>query len=113
MNRTDKINHEIQRALSSIIREELDDPNLGMLSVVRVQTSPDMRNCTVYFSVFPEENAADATNALSRLSKHFRHELARSVKLKYIPELRFKSDDSIKYSIDINNTIEEIKDELG
>ena len=111
MKRTDKINHELQRALSFIIQDSIDDPNLGMLSVVRVETSPDMRSATVYYSIFPEEQAVAAENALSRMNKHIRGALGRSVKLKYVPELCFCRDEGIKNSVDIFRKIEELKND--
>ena len=81
--------------------------------MLRLTQSSDLRNCNVFFSVFPEEKEEEAQSALTSMSKHIRHELARTVKLKYIPELYFKPDDSIKHSVDIYRKVEEIKNEFG
>lgn len=113
MKRTDKVSHEIQRTVSSIIQEEVDDPNLGMLSIVRVEVSADMRNATLYFSVFPEEMIVSAQNALARMKSVIRAELAHRVKLRYVPELHFCPDEGIRQSVYINKKIEEINDEFG
>lgn len=111
MSRNDKVNVELQRAIADIIRDEVDDPNLGMVSVVRVNCSPDLRNASVYCSVFPEEQLEHGIKSLNKMRSFIRGNLGRTVRLKYVPELYFKADAGIKHSVDIYEKIEELKDD--
>ena len=101
MSRIDKINHQIQRVVAQIIRQEVDNPHLGMISVVRVETTPDLRFCKIFFSVFPENNTQEALATLTNMRVFMRRLLGKELSTKFLPELEFVPDDSIKYSIDI------------
>ena len=111
MSRIDKINHQIQRAVAQIIRQEVDNPHLGMISVVRVETTPDLRFSKIFFSVFPENNTQEALDTLTNMRVFMRRLLGKELSTKFLPELEFVPDDSIKYSIDIYEKIEKMKDE--
>ena len=108
MARIDKINNEIKRALSTVIQEEVDDPRIGLISIVSVNATADLKYCKVFFSVFPESSTDDAYYALSGMKDFIRKVLGAKLRLKYLPELEFLPDDSIKYSIEINKRIDEI-----
>ncbi|MBN2121006.1 MAG: 30S ribosome-binding factor RbfA [Candidatus Omnitrophica bacterium] len=111
MGRIGKVNHQIQRIISQIIREEIDNPNLGMVSLVRVETTPDLRFCKVFFSVFPEENTDSAFLTLQKMRGFIRRLLGSRLKIRFLPDIEFVPDDSIKYSVDIYEKIERLKDE--
>ena len=112
MSRIDKVNHQIQRVLSQIIREQVDNPRIGMVSVLRTETTPDLRYCKVYISVFPESAYEEAHQALAKMKGFIKKLLGKELRLKFLPDIEFVSDTSIKYSIDIQERIEEIKHEL-
>ena len=112
MSRIDKVNHQIQRVISRIIQEEVDNPNLGMISIVKVETTSDLRHSKVYFSVFPDDKAEQALDTLSTMKNFIKKLLGQQVKIKFLPDLEFIHDDSIKYSVDISKKIEDIQDEL-
>lgn len=84
-----RINGEVQRELSTIIRE-LKDPRIGiMTSVMDVDVTPDLKFCKVYISVLGDEQAkADTLAGLKSASGFIRRELARTVNLRNTPELR-------------------------
>lgn len=111
MKRCDKVNVELQRAISEIIRDEVDDPNLEMVSVVKVDCSPDLRNATVYCSIFPEEHVEHGIKSLNKMKSFIRGNLGRMVRMKYTPEIYFKADDGIKHSVEIYDKIEELRDD--
>ena len=112
MSRIDKINHQIQRIVSQIIREQIDNPNLGMISVVSVDTTSDLRSCKIFFSVFPESNTEVAYKALLSMRSFIRKLLGVNLKIKFLPNIEFVPDDSIKYSVDIYEKIERLKSEF-
>ena len=97
-NRIGRINEEIQKELSSLIRN-LKDPRVQdtMISITRVETTPDLRWAKVYASFLQEEKAADALKGLKSASGYLRRELGRALQLRYTPELQWALDDSITY----------------
>ena len=97
-NRINRINEEIQKELSNLIRE-LKDPRVQntMISITRVETTPDLRYAKVYVSFLEEAKAKDALKGLSSAGGYLRRNLGQALKLRYTPELVWALDDSITY----------------
>ena len=97
-NRIGRINEEIQKELSSLIRN-LKDPRVQdtMISITWVETTPDLRFAKVYASFLQEDRAADAMKGLKSAGGYLRRELGRALQLRYTPELTWALDDSITY----------------
>lgn len=97
-NRIGRINEEIQKELSALIRG-LKDPRVQdtMISITRVETTPDLRWAKVYVSFLQEDRAAEAMKGLKSASGYLRWELGHSLNLRYTPELQWTLDDSITY----------------
>ena len=97
-NRIGRINEDIQRELSALIRT-LKDPRVsqvGMVSVIRVDTTGDLRYAKVFISVLDKEQEKEVMKGLKSASGFLRWELARALQLRYTPELKFVADDSIQ-----------------
>ena len=97
-NRINRINEEIQKELSSLLRT-VKDPRVQdtMISITRVETTPDLRYTKVYVSFLPEEKAKDAMAGLKSAAGYLRRELARKLNLRYASEIVWAQDDSITY----------------
>lgn len=97
-NRINRINEEIQKELSGKIRE-LKDPRIQntMISITRVETTPDLRYTKVYVSFLQEDKAADAMRGLQSAAGYLRRELGQSLNLRYTPQIMWALDDSITY----------------
>ena len=97
-NRINRINEEIQKALAEMIRE-LKDPRVQntMISITRVETTPDLRYAKVYASFLQEEKAADALKGLKSAGGYLRRQLGTNLQLRYAPEIVWALDDSITY----------------
>ena len=114
-NRIGRINEEIQKELSSLIRN-LKDPRVQdtMISITHVETTPDLRWAKVYVSFLQEERAKDALKGLKSAGGYLRRELGRALNLRYTPELNWALDDSITYGakmMKLINSLEVNKDE--
>ena len=109
-NRMTRINDEILKELSQIIRGEIKDPRVGvMTSVLRVDTTPDLKYCKVFVSVLGNEEEKDGVmKGLKNATGFIRRLLAQRVNLRNTPELIFKLDDSVEYSIRMSKLIYEI-----
>ena len=97
-NRIGRINEEIQKELASLIRN-LKDPRVQdtMISITRVETTPDLRYAKVYASFLQQDKASDGLKGLKSASGYLRRELGRALQLRYTPELVWELDDSITY----------------
>ena len=97
-NRINRINEEIQKALSELIRE-LKDPRVQdtMISITRVETTPDLRYTKVYVSFLQSEKAEEAMKGLKSAGGYLRRQLGTNLKLRYAPEIVWALDDSITY----------------
>ena len=104
-----RINDEVQRELSGIIRD-LKDPRISPLtSVVAVEVAPDLKTCKVWFSVYGSKESGEETlKGLRSASGFIRGELARTVNLRNTPELTFIYDDSIAYGTFMSHRIDEV-----
>ena len=114
-NRIGRINEEIQKELSSLIRN-LKDPRVQdtMISITHVETTPDLRWAKVYVSFLQEERAQDALKGLKSAGGYLRRELGSALNLRYTPELNWALDDSITYGakmMKLINSLEVKKDE--
>ena len=114
-NRIGRINEEIQKELSSLIRN-LKDPRVQntMISITRVEATPDLRYAKIFVSFLQEERAADALKGLKSAGGYLRRELGSALKLRYTPELVWELDDSITYGakmLKLINSLEVSADE--
>ena len=105
-----RINSEVQRELSNIIRTEVKDPRIHpMTSVVAVNVAPDLKSCKAYISVLGSEAAAKETLAgLKNAEGYIRRALAKSVTLRNTPEIKFILDQSIEYGVHMTRLIDEV-----
>ena len=94
-NRIGRINEEIQRELSSLIRTVKDPRVTGMISVTGVDTTADLKYAKVYISLLDSSSAKEVMKGLKSASGYLRRELGHALNLRATPELEFIHDDSI------------------
>ena len=101
-NRIGRINDEIQRELADQLRR-LKDPRVssGMVSIIRVDTTGDLRYARVYVSALDKSREKEVLKGLKSASGFLRRELGRALQLRYTPELQFIADDSIQHGAHI------------
>lgn len=109
-NRIGRINEEIAKELSTLIRN-LKDPRVQdtMISIARVETTPDLRYTKVYVSFLDESRSKDGIKGLKSASGYLRRELGRTLQLRYTPEIQWTLDDSIAYGahmLELINSLE-------
>ena len=105
-----RINGEVLKELSNIIRSEIKDPRINpMTSVVAVEVAPDRKTCKAYISVLGDEKTQkDTITGLKSAEGYIRRQLARTVYLRNTPEIRFILDQSIEYGIIMSKIIDEV-----
>lgn len=106
--RINRINDDIMRELSGLIRT-LKDPRVqGMISITRTETTADLRYCTVYVSPLDKGDVKEVIKGLKSASGFLRRELGHNMSLRYTPELIFVADDSIERGTRIIKMINDI-----
>ena len=92
------INQEIQKELAQLLRG-VKDPRVQdvMISITRVETTPDLRYTKVYVSFLQEDRAKEAMAGLKSAAGFLRRELGHNLQLRYSPEIVWEQDDSIQY----------------
>ena len=105
-----RINGEVQKELSNIIRGGIKDPRIHPLtSVVAVEVAPDLKTCKAWISVLGDEKAqADTLEGLKSAEGYIRRQLAHSVNLRNTPQIRFILDQSIEYGVHMSKLIDDV-----
>ena len=109
-----RINMEVQKELSEIIRLEIKDPRIHpMTTVVSAQVTPDLKYCKAFISILGDEEAGKATiEGLKSAEGYIRRELARRVNLRNTPEIKFILDQSIEYGVNMSRLIDEVTKDI-
>ena len=105
-----RINGEVQRELSNIIRGEIKDPRSApFTSVVSVEVAPDLKSCKAYISVLGDEKVQqDTVEGLKSAEGYIRRQLAQNINLRNTPEIRFILDQSIEYGVNMSKLIDDV-----
>ena len=107
-----RINDEIKKEVSTILRGELKDPRVGVItSVLKVDTKNDLKYCKIFVSILgDDEKKEEVMQVLNRASGFVRSLIAKRINLRVTPEIKFILDDSLEYSFKIDKIIREIND---
>lgn len=109
-----RVNMEVQRELSNIVRGGIKDPRVApMTSVVAVEVSPDLKTCKAYISVFGDEMAQEDTlKGLQSAEGYIRRELAHNLNMRNTPEIKFVLDQSIAYGVAMSKKIDDVTKDI-
>src|SRR5574344_2752503 len=111
-NRLGRINEELMKEISQVINYELKNPNVtGMISVTRVNITPDLRYAKVYVSILNTKNLKQTLNGLKESSGFIRSRVANTVNLRITPQLVFEYDDSDIQGSKIDAILREIREQ--
>ena len=108
-NRINRINEEIQKELSALLRTVKDPRVHGLVSITHVDTTSDLRYAKVYVSVLDKSDGKDVIRGLKSAGGYLRRELGRALSLRYTPELVFQEDTSIDKGTHILKLLNDIE----
>ena len=102
-----RINAEVQKELSNIIRGEIKDPRIHpMTSVMAVEVAPDLKTCKAFISVLGSEESKQSTiKGLKSAEGYIRRQLAKNLNLRNTPEIRFILDE---YGVNMSRLIDDV-----
>ena len=111
--RARRIADQIQRELSEIIRTEIKDPRVGLVTITGVEVTRDNEHAKVFFNVLGEPAQQEAASrALSHAAGFLRSELAHRLKLRTVPQLRFDYDVSVERGVRLSKLIDDAVSDL-
>ena len=108
--RTDRVADQLQKELAVLIQREVKDPRLGMVTVSGVEVSRDLGYADVHITLLGEqdpERIKENLEVLKRAGGFLRSQVARRIKLRHVPELRFHYDESVVRGQHLSSLIEE------
>jgi len=106
--RAQRVAEEIQHELADLLRNEVKDPRVGMVTVTHVEVSADMSHAKVHFThLAGREHGDEAVAALARTAGFLRSQLARRLTMYTVPQLAFVYDDSIESGLALSRLIDE------
>ncbi len=106
--RAQRVADQIQRELMDLLRFQVKDPRVGMVTITGVDVSADLSHATVLFTTLGGgAHADDVLSGLTRAAGHLRTELSQRLRLYSVPQLHFKYDDSIESGMRLSNLIDE------
>lgn len=110
--RIERLSEEFREEIAMIIHRELKDPHLGFVTITGVELSSDLRHAKVAFSCLGnEQDRLRSQEVLDRSARYIYGLLKKRFRLKAIPELVFRHDDSIAGAIAISETLDHIKEQ--
>lgn len=110
--RSERVQVELKKEISRILQEDLNDPRIGFVTVTRVDLTRDLRYAKVYFSILGDEKEQSSSiEGIESAVGYIRKLIAERLGLRYVPELSFRVDKSIEYSIDLEKIYERLRDE--
>jgi len=112
MGRQEKVAEALKRQISNIIQNELSDWRLGFVTITRVNLSRDLKFAQIYFSILSdEEGKRKAIEGLNNAKSFIKRRISEELNLRFIPQISFKLDPSIEYSIELQKELDRIRDE--
>jgi ribosome-binding factor A len=107
-SRKERVSEQIRRELAELIRTELKDPRVGMISITDVEVTADYAHAKVFFSSMSgSENLAEIMTGLEKSSGFLRRELGKRISIHTTPQLHFVFDQSLERGADLSKLIQE------
>ena len=111
MSRLERVEEAIRKEVSLIIHDELKDPRIGFVTIIRVELTKDLRNARIFYSVLGKEEDHKKTKlALDSALGYIRSLVAQRINLRFATELMFQEDHSTEYSVRIEEVLNKIKE---
>ena len=108
-SRSERMAEQLRRELAEIVRDEIKDPRLGFVSFTEIRMSRDLSHAVVYSSILNSESQDEAIEILNRAVGFIRKEIARRIRARIVPTLKFVVDDSVTRGVAMDELISEAR----
>src|SRR6185436_19525382 len=106
--RTSRVGENVRDALAQILRTDLQNVQLGWISISEVEVSPDLHYARVYITGLKEKETKESVETLRRVAGTIRHLLGKRIHLRYTPELDFKYDETAVRALRVETLLREV-----
>ncbi len=106
-HRSDRVSEQLQRVLSEVIRDKLDDPRFKLVTITEVKVTRDLGHARVFFSTLDDLDHKEVTRALDRAGGFLRGELGRMLVLRVVPNLHFEYDETLEQGQRLRSLIDD------
>lgn len=112
--RSERVQEALRQEISKIVLDEIKDPRLGFITITKVELTKDLRYAKIYFSVLGEmKDKTLAMKGLNSAKGYIRSLIADRIKLRFVPDIAFKIDESLEHTKEIYDLLDRIKKEKG
>lgn len=112
--RISRVNEMLKEEISQIIQEDLKDPRIEFVTITSVDVSKDLKYATVFLSILGSDGAKrECLEGLTSAKGHIKSELGKRIRIKFLPDLRFKIDETIDEGIRISKLINQARRKEG
>ena len=111
--RAERVGDQMKQEIADILMRKIKDPRIGFVTVTDVAVSDDLRNAKVFVSVYGSAERAATLKGLESAAAFIRSELGRRMRMKFVPELLFRYDDSAERGAHIMELLHEIEEKGG
>jgi len=109
--RPERVQEALRREISLIVQNDIKDPRLGFVTITKVEVSKDLKNATVYYSVFDKNKEKKTAHALVSAAGFVRGLVGDRVKMRFVPEIIFRIDKSMERTRKVYEILDDIKKE--
>lgn len=110
--RSERVKGQLKKEISKILQEDLKDPRISFVTITRIELTGDLRYAKVYFSILGDDEVKKKSlEGIQSAGGFIRRLIGERMNMKYVPEIVFKLDQSIEYSINLEKTFERIRNE--
>ena len=109
--RSSRVSESIRKEVADIIMNKIKHKDLGFVTVTDAKASDDLRHATVYVSVLNTDDGDKIVKKLNSAASFIKGELGRRLKLRCVPTITFRIDESIQYGMKIDKLLDDIKSE--
>jgi ribosome-binding factor A len=110
--RAERVSDQMKQEIADILMRKIKDPRIGFVTVTDVDVADDLRNAKVFVSVYGSDKAS-TLKGLESASPFIRSELGRRMRMKFVPEILFRYDDSVERGAHINELLHDIEGKDG
>jgi len=110
--RPDRLGDQIRTEISELLAREVHDPGIGFVTITRVSVTSDLQIARIYYTTMATDQARkDTARALTRATPFLRRQIAGRLRLRRVPELEFRFDQTVEQHERIERIIQEIHEE--
>ena len=108
--RADRVSDLLKKEISQMLLREVKDPRIGFVTITDVEVSDDLRSARVFFSMIGDNSELEkTTKGLNSATGFIKRKLGKKLRMRYIPSIIFKFDDSLEYGSYINTILRDLE----